>query len=93
MSTEISKIATHFGEEIEKIGCPLPIEEHGVRSSWTLLKHSKYILNRLIISQISVSLPTWMSVVGYEEGDPVVKNLMKIGYKQFNNLNDTVYIT
>lgn len=31
----------------------------------------------------SVSLPTWASVVGYEEGDPVVTNSLKCGYPRF----------
>lgn len=31
----------------------------------------------------SVSLPTWSSVVGYEEGDPAVTSAMKCGYPRF----------
>lgn len=31
----------------------------------------------------SVSLPTWASVVGYEEGDPAVTSAMKCGYPRF----------
>ena len=32
---------------------------------------------------VSVSLPTWASNVGYEEGDPIVVNAMKGGYPRF----------
>jgi hypothetical protein len=32
---------------------------------------------------VSVSLPTWADVVGYEEGDKRVTDLMKIGYPRF----------
>lgn len=32
---------------------------------------------------ISVSLPTWKDIVGYEEGDPRVVNSMKCGYPRF----------
>lgn len=32
---------------------------------------------------VSVSLPLWSHVVGYEEGDPSVVNAMKIGYPRF----------
>lgn len=32
---------------------------------------------------VSVSLPTWQSNVGYEEGDPKVLNAMKGGYPRF----------
>lgn len=31
----------------------------------------------------SVSLPTWASVVGYEEGDAVVSSMLKCGYPRF----------
>eukprot|EP00957_Ditylum_brightwellii_P135303 10317340-Ditylum_brightwellii.AAC.1 len=31
----------------------------------------------------SVSLPTWSSVVGYEEGDPQVSNALSCGYPRF----------
>lgn len=32
---------------------------------------------------VSVTLPTWESIVGYEEGDPAVVDLMKTGYPRF----------
>ena len=32
---------------------------------------------------ISVSLPTWLDNVGYEEGDPRVLNTMQTGYPRF----------
>jgi cystathionine gamma-synthase len=32
---------------------------------------------------ISVSLPTWKDVVGYEEGDPRVVQAMECGYPRF----------
>lgn len=32
---------------------------------------------------VSVSLPLWSHVVGYEEGDPVIVNAMKTGYPRF----------
>ena len=32
---------------------------------------------------VSVSLPTWASNVGYEEGDPKVVSLMQGGYPRF----------
>jgi len=35
------------------------------------------------VHALSVSLPTWASVVGYEEGDPKIFNLLSTGYPRF----------
>lgn len=37
---------------------------------------------------VSVSLPTWADVVGYEEGDPAVISKLTIGYPRFRIHDD-----
>lgn len=32
---------------------------------------------------VSVSLPEWKDVVGYEEGDPITVSALKLGYPRY----------
>ena len=59
---EEEKFLTRFSlAVIDKLGAPLPADEHSV----------------------SVSLPEWKHVVGYEEGDRKIIDAMTTGYPRF----------
>ena len=55
---------------LAQLGEPLPSDDHG-----------NFVF--LIYLAVSVSLPTWNSIVGYELGDVSITSRMKMGYPRF----------